>query len=65
MSQRTAIKAPVHLPIIGRFGRWRTGPLVAHIRELLAGGMGKLKIARQLGIGTSVVQRIAAAGSTG
>ena len=30
------------------------------IRELLKGGIGKLKIARQLGIGTSVVQRIAA-----
>ena len=32
---------------------------VAEMR-LLATGMGKLKIARQLGIGTSVVQRVAA-----
>jgi DNA invertase Pin-like site-specific DNA recombinase len=45
-----------------RLGRAPTSPKVeAQIKELLAGGMGKLKIARQLGIGTSVVQRVAAA----
>jgi DNA invertase Pin-like site-specific DNA recombinase len=32
----------------------------ARIRELRAGGIGILKIARQLGIGTSVVQRVVA-----
>jgi DNA invertase Pin-like site-specific DNA recombinase len=32
----------------------------ARIRELRAGGMGILKIARQLDIGTSVVQRVVA-----
>ena len=45
-----------------RLGRAPTSPkLEARIRELLPGGMGQLKVARQLGIGTSVVQRIAAA----
>ena len=45
-----------------RLGRSPTSPQVEkRIRELLAGGMGKLKVARQLGIGTSVVQRVAAA----
>jgi DNA invertase Pin-like site-specific DNA recombinase len=44
-----------------RLGRTPTSPLVEkRIRELLASGMGKLKVARQLGIGTSVVQRVAA-----
>jgi hypothetical protein len=44
-----------------RLGRTPTSPEVdQRIRELLATGMGKLKIARQLGIGTSVVQRVAA-----
>jgi DNA invertase Pin-like site-specific DNA recombinase len=45
-----------------RLGRTPTSPQVERrIRELLANGMGKLKVARQLGIGTSVVQRVAAA----
>jgi DNA invertase Pin-like site-specific DNA recombinase len=44
-----------------RLGRTPTSPAVEQrIRKLLATGMGKLKIARQLGIGTSVVQRVAA-----
>jgi DNA invertase Pin-like site-specific DNA recombinase len=44
-----------------RLGRAPTSPRVEeHVRELLATGMGKLKVARQLGIGTSVVQRVAA-----
>jgi DNA invertase Pin-like site-specific DNA recombinase len=43
-----------------RLGRKPTSPQVeARIRELLSGGMGQLKVARTLGIGTSVVQRIA------
>jgi DNA invertase Pin-like site-specific DNA recombinase len=44
-----------------RLGRTPTSPQVERrIRELLASGMGKLKVARQLGVGTSVVQRVAA-----
>jgi DNA invertase Pin-like site-specific DNA recombinase len=44
-----------------RLGRAPTTPQVEErVRELLATGMGKLKVARQLGIGTSVVQRVAA-----
>src|SRR6185436_17076461 len=40
-------------------GRPRTQPKVeAKIRELAAQGMGKGKIARTLGIGTSVAQRV-------
>lgn len=40
-------------------GRPKTGPKVeAKIRELAAQGMGKGKIARTLGIGTSVAQRV-------
>jgi DNA invertase Pin-like site-specific DNA recombinase len=35
----------------------------ARIRELRATGIGILKIARQLGIGTSVVQRVVGATS--
>jgi DNA invertase Pin-like site-specific DNA recombinase len=44
-----------------QLGRRPTSPKIeARIRELRAGGMGILKIARQLGIGTSVVQRVVA-----
>lgn len=40
-------------------GRPKSGPKVeAKIRELFAQGMGKAKIARTLGIGTSVAQRV-------
>ena len=42
-----------------RLGRKRVGAAVEErIRRLHAGGMGKLKIARELEIGTSVVQRV-------
>jgi DNA invertase Pin-like site-specific DNA recombinase len=42
-----------------KLGRPKTGPKVeAKIRELAAQGMGKGKIARTLGIGTSVAQRV-------
>ena len=42
-------------------GRPKTAPKVeAKIRELAAAGMGKQKIARTLGIGTSVAQRVLA-----
>jgi DNA invertase Pin-like site-specific DNA recombinase len=45
-----------------RLGRPPTKPAVeAQIRKLRARGMGKLKIARTLGIGSSVVQRVLAA----
>ena len=40
-------------------GRPKTGPKVeAKIRELAAQGMGKGKIARTLGVGVSVAQRV-------
>ena len=43
-------------------GRPKTQPKVeAKIRKLAAGGMGKVKIARTLGIGVSVTQRVLAA----
>ena len=38
-----------------------TGTTEQRIRKLLAAGTGKLKIARELGIGVSTVQRVAAA----
>jgi DNA invertase Pin-like site-specific DNA recombinase len=42
-----------------KLGRRRVKPVVeAHIRELKATGMGILKIARTIGVGTSVVQRV-------
>ena len=42
-------------------GRPRTSPKIeTKIRELAATGMGKQKIARTLGIGTSVAQRVLA-----
>jgi DNA invertase Pin-like site-specific DNA recombinase len=42
-------------------GRPRTAPAVeARIRKLAAQGMGKLKIARTLGVGVSVAQRVLA-----
>ena len=45
-----------------RLGRPPTKPAVeARIRKLRARGIGILKIARTLGIGTSVVQRVIAA----
>ena len=43
-------------------GRPRTDPRVeAKIRKLARRGMGKVKIARTLGIGVSVAQRVLAA----
>jgi len=36
------------------------GCVEQRIRELLAAGMGKMEVARTVGVGTSVVQRIAA-----
>jgi hypothetical protein len=43
------------------FGRPKAdAKLERRIRELATQGMGKLKIARELGIGTSVVQRVLA-----
>ena len=45
-----------------KLGRRPTSSKIeTRIRELRAGGMGILKIARQLGVGTSVVQRVVAA----
>ena len=45
-------------------GRPKTGPkMEAKIRELAGQGMGKGKIARTLGIGVSVAQRVLSAGS--
>jgi DNA invertase Pin-like site-specific DNA recombinase len=44
-----------------RLGRRRVAPAVERrIRELKAGGMGILKIGREVGVGTSVVQRVVA-----
>jgi DNA invertase Pin-like site-specific DNA recombinase len=44
-----------------RLGRPRTaGPVEDRIRELRARGMGVLRIAREVGVGVSVVQRLAA-----
>jgi DNA invertase Pin-like site-specific DNA recombinase len=44
-----------------KLGRRPTSAKIeARIRELRASGIGILKIARQLGIGTSVVQRVVA-----
>ena len=44
-----------------KLGRRRIAPRIEErIRELRRGGMGLLKIGRELGIGTSVVQRVVA-----
>jgi DNA invertase Pin-like site-specific DNA recombinase len=48
-----------------KLGRRTVKPSVeARIRELKAGGMGILKIGRTVGVGTSVVQRVVAAGAS-
>lgn len=49
-----------------RLGRKRTSPIIEQrIRDMHAKGMGKLKIAGELEIGTSVVQRVLSEASAG